>query len=101
MLANIKKILIIVNKGELEIYKKLLPNGKNLGIEISYLEQDKQMVYQKPSIGEKFIEKDDCLNTRRQFLYGQSLGKLLKNFSNLKGAKVLLHKVKNPQNFGG
>ena len=36
MLAKIKDILIIVNKGQLEQYKKILPNGKNLGIKISY-----------------------------------------------------------------
>ena len=41
MLANIKDILIIVNKGQLHQYKKIIPDGKNLGIKISYLEQDK------------------------------------------------------------
>ena len=41
MLANIKDILIIVNKGQLNQYKKILPNGKNLGININYIEQDK------------------------------------------------------------
>jgi len=40
MLAKIKDILIIVNKGELEQYKKVIPDGKNLGINISYIEQD-------------------------------------------------------------
>ena len=34
MLANIRDILIIVNKGQLNQYKKILPNGKNLGIKI-------------------------------------------------------------------
>ena len=41
MLAKIKNILIIVNKGQLEQYKKLIPNGKNLGINISHTEQKK------------------------------------------------------------
>ena len=41
MLAGIKDILIIVNKGQLGQYKKLIPNGDNLGIKITYLEQDK------------------------------------------------------------
>ena len=36
MLAKIKDILIIVNKGQLNQYKKLLPNGKNLGLKITY-----------------------------------------------------------------
>ena len=35
MLAKIKDILIIVNKGQLEQYKKIIPNGKNLGIKIT------------------------------------------------------------------
>ena len=41
MLAKIKDILIIVNKGELKQYKKILPDGKNLGIKIKYEEQSK------------------------------------------------------------
>ena len=36
MLANIKDILIIVNKGQLNQYRKIIPNGQNLGIKISY-----------------------------------------------------------------
>ena len=41
MLCKIKDILIIVNKGQLNQYKKLIPDGKNLGIKISFKEQDK------------------------------------------------------------
>ena len=40
MLAKIKDILIIVNKGQIEQFQKILPNGKNLGIKIQYKEQD-------------------------------------------------------------
>ena len=36
MLAGIKNILIIVNKGQLEQFKKLIPSGKNLGIKINF-----------------------------------------------------------------
>ena len=39
MLSKIKDILIIVNRGELSQYKKIIPNGKNLGIKITYAEQ--------------------------------------------------------------
>ena len=39
MLSKIKDILIIVNKGELNQYKKIIPSGRNLGIKISYAEQ--------------------------------------------------------------
>ena len=49
MLSNIKDILIIVNKGQLDQYKKLLPNGNNLGIKIRYLEQNTPRDYQMHS----------------------------------------------------
>src|SRR5210317_1717661 len=59
MLAKIKKILIIVNKGQLYQYKKLIPNGKNLGIEINYLEQEKPVGLPDAFIlGKNFIGKD-------------------------------------------
>ena len=55
MLSKIKNILIIVNKGQLQQYKKLLKNGENLGIKISYLEQQKANGLPEAFIiGEKF-----------------------------------------------
>ena len=40
MLAKIKNILIIVNKGQIEQFKKILPDGKKIGINVQYLEQE-------------------------------------------------------------
>ena len=60
MLANIRKILIIVNKGQLNQYKKILPNGKNLGINITYLEQSSPKGLPDAFIlGDNFIGKDN------------------------------------------
>ena len=60
MLAKIRNILIIVNKGELHQYKKLLGDGKNLGIKISYKEQEKPNGLPEAFIlGENFIGKDN------------------------------------------
>ena len=103
MLANIRDILIIVNKGQLDQYKKILPNGKNLGIKISYMEQNKPIGLPDAFIiGEKFIEKQNvALILGDNFFYGQNLTKTLTNSSNLKhGAKIILHKVLNPEKFG-
>ena len=47
MLSGIKDILIIVNKGQLSQFKKILPNGKNLGIKIRYAETYKPQNIQK------------------------------------------------------
>ena len=60
MLSKIKDILIIVNKGQLNQYKKLIPNGNNLGVKISYLEQSKPRGLPDAFvIGEKFIGKEN------------------------------------------
>ena len=103
MLANIRDILIIVNKGQLDQYKKILPDGENLGIKISYKEQDKPRGLPDAFIiGEKFIKNNNvALILGDNFFYGQNLTKNLINNSKLdNGARVLLHKVLNPELFG-
>jgi len=103
MLAKIKDILIIVNKGELQQYKKILPDGKNLGIKIKYLEQDYPKGLPDAFIlGEKFIGKDNVsLILGDNFFYGQYLSRKLLDCVKLnKGAKVLLHRVSNPEKYG-
>ena len=103
MLANIKDILIIVNKGQLHQYKKIIPDGKNLGIKISYLEQDKPRGLPDAFvIGEKFIGKENvAMILGDNFFYGQNLtSKLIKNTRLKKGARVVLHKVTKPDLFG-
>ena len=103
MLSGIKNILIIVNRGQLNQFKKILPNGNKLGIKISYAEQ------QHPKglpdafvIGEKFIGKDNvALILGDNFFYGQNLSeKLLKSKKLKYGAKVFLHKVSKPELYG-
>jgi len=103
MLARIKDILIIVNKGQLEQYKKLIPNGNNLGIKISYLEQESPKGLPDAFIiGEQFIGKDNvALILGDNFFYGQNLSKMLTACSKLnQGAKIILHKVPKPELFG-
>ena len=103
MLANIRDIMIVVNKGELNQYKKIIPNGNNLGIKITYKEQDQPRGLPDAFIlGEKFIGKENvALILGDNFFYGQNLTKQLKESTKLKlGAKVVLHKVLNPELFG-
>ena len=60
MLAKIKDILIVVNKGQLQQYKKIIPDGKSLGIKITYQEQDKPKGLPDAFLlGEKFIGRDN------------------------------------------
>ena len=103
MLANIKDILIIVNKGQLSQYKKILPDGKNLGIKITYLEQNKPRGLPDAFvIGEKFIANENvAMILGDNFFYGQNLtSKLLENTKLKKGARIVLHKVQKPESFG-
>ena len=103
MLAKIKDILIIVNKGQLNQYKKLIPNGNNLGIKISYLEQDKPRGLPDAFVlGEKFIGKDNvAMILGDNFFYGQNLTTKLLECAKIKdGAKILLHSVQTPELFG-
>ena len=103
MLAKIKDILIIVNKGQLEQYKKIIPDGKKLGIKINYIEQDKPRGLPDAFIlGQNFIKKDNiAMILGDNFFYGQSLSKMLNVCTKIKsGAKVVLHKVINPEKFG-
>ncbi len=103
MLAKIKEVLIIVNKGQLKQYKKLIPDGNRLGMKINYIEQDKPRGLPDAFIlGEKFIKKNNvAMILGDNFFYGQSLSKMLHECVKIKnGAKVVLHRVSNPEKFG-
>ena len=103
MLSGIRNILIIVNKGQVGQFKKILPSENNLGIKITYAEQK----YPKglPDafvLGKKFIGKSNvALILGDNFFYGQSLTKKLKECLKLnKGATIILHPVSNPSSYG-
>ena len=103
MLSKIKDILIIVNKGQLVQYKKLLQNGNNLGLKISFIEQNYPKGLPDAFIlGEKFIGNENvALILGDNFFYGQSLTEKLLQSKKLKnGAKVFLHKVSRPELYG-
>jgi glucose-1-phosphate thymidylyltransferase len=103
MLSKIKDILIIVNKGQLDQYKKIIPDGKKLGIKITYAEQESPKGLPDAFIlGEKFIGKSNvALILGDNFFYGQNLSKMLLKSAKLKkGAKIILHKVLKPELYG-
>ena len=103
MLAGIKNILIIVNKGQLHQFRKILPEKNSLGISIQYKEQIKPGGLPEAfTIGESFIKKDKvALILGDNFFYGQSLTNILKKSITLKsGAKIFIHPVKKPHLYG-
>jgi len=103
MLAGIKNILVIVNKGQAKNFFNVLGNGKRLGINIQYKVQNKPKgIADAFILGRSFIKKDNvCLILGDNFFYGQSLtNKLLKAKNHSSGATIFLKTVKNPENFG-
>jgi glucose-1-phosphate thymidylyltransferase len=103
MLANIKKILIIINPDQEKNFFNILGNGKRYGIELSYKIQKKANGLPEAfKIGEKFIGKDNvALILGDNFFYGQGLSdnlKIAETFKN--GAMIFIKETNNPQNYG-
>lgn len=107
LLAGIREILIISRADDLELFEKLLGDGKNLGISISYAVQNKPNgIAESFLIGEKFIGDDDvCLILGDNILYGMDLTKQLKAARDIietkqSDAVVFGYPVKNASDFG-
>ncbi|MCT4638549.1 MAG: glucose-1-phosphate thymidylyltransferase RfbA [Bacteroidales bacterium] len=106
MLAGIREILIISTPYDLPHFERLLGNGDDLGIEISYKEQPSpDGLAQAFIIGEEFIEDDDvCMVLGDNIFYGQGLTDLLarsvENVQNERKATVFGYYVKDPERYG-
>ena len=106
MLANIKDILIISRKEDLSKFKRILGNGSDLGIKITYAVQNQPKgLVDAFIIGKKFIKKDNvCLVLGDNLFYGDGLPNLLNDainyVENNKKAIIFSYKVSNPSNYG-
>jgi len=106
MLAGIKEILIISTPTDLPNFKRLLGNGKELGIEFHYKEQPSpDGLAQAFILAEDFIQDDDvCLVLGDNIFHGQGLTDLLENsLINLKEkgkASIFGYYVKDPERYG-
>lgn len=103
MLANIREILVISSPQDIENYKRLLGNGSELGIDLSYEIQEKPNgLAEAFIIGENFIGNSSvALVLGDNIFYGQGFSDMLENSSKLEdGAIIFGYNVKNPKNFG-
>ncbi len=103
MLAGIREVLVISTPDDLGLYKKLLEDGHNFGIEISYAVQAfPEGLAQAFIIGEQFIAGDKvCLVLGDNIFYGESFSKKLQDASDLEiGATIFAYWVRDPQRFG-
>ena len=106
LLAGIKDILIISAPKDLPNYVKLLGNGSNLGIKLSYIEQLKpDGLAQAFIIAEDFIGSEDiCMILGDNIFHGNGINELLvnavKNVKKSKKAKVFGYYVNDPKRYG-
>jgi glucose-1-phosphate thymidylyltransferase len=103
MLAGIKDILIISTPEDIGGYQRLLEDGSQFGINISYVIQPRpDGLAQAFIIGEEFIGADNvCLVLGDNVFYGQSFTEqLLSAALRDKGATVFGYQVRDPERFG-
>ncbi len=103
MLAGIQDILIISTPQDLPAFKRLLNDGSQFGINLSYAEQpNPDGLAQAFIIGEKFIGTDGvCLVLGDNIFYGQGFTPVLRDVvARKKGATVFGYQVKDPERFG-
>lgn len=103
MLAGMREILIISTPEDLPCFKKLLGDGSQYGIELSYAEQPSpDGLAQAFIIGEEFIGQDPvCLILGDNIFYGQNFSENLRTaMSQTSGATVFGYHVSDPERFG-
>jgi glucose-1-phosphate thymidylyltransferase len=106
MLAGIKEILIISTPHDLPNFEKLLGDGSQLGLRLTYAEQPSpDGLAQAFLIGEEFIGKDDvCLILGDNIFYGAGLQSLLINSINIvqqeRKALIFGYYVEDPERYG-
>ena len=103
MLADIRDILIISTPHDLPNFEKLLGDGSQLGLNITYkVQPSPEGLAQAFVIGEDFIGDDSvCLVLGDNIFYGHSLGSILKQAGSLeKGGIVFAYLVKDPKRYG-
>ncbi|HEZ5560622.1 TPA: glucose-1-phosphate thymidylyltransferase RfbA, partial [Neisseria meningitidis] len=103
MLAGIRDILVITAPEDNASFKRLLGDGSDFGISISYAVQPSpDGLAQAFIIGEEFIGNDNvCLVLGDNIFYGQSFTQILKQAAaQTHGATVFAYQVKNPERFG-
>lgn len=103
MLAGIREVLVISTPEDIEGFKRLLGDGSQFGMELSYAIQPRpDGLAQAFILGEKFIGQSNvCLVLGDNIFYGQGFTPMLRQAAaRQKGATVFGYQVKDPERFG-
>jgi glucose-1-phosphate thymidylyltransferase len=102
MLAGIREILVITTPHEAEQFQRLLKDGSQWGINITYAQQPEPGgLAQAFIIGEEFIGGEHvALVLGDNIFHGSGMGQSLSRMQKRPGATVFAHRVSNPQDYG-
>jgi glucose-1-phosphate thymidylyltransferase len=102
MLAGIQDILLITTPHDAEQFERLLGDGSQLGINVTYAKQPSpDGLAQAFTIGADFVGDDSsALVLGDNLFYGPGFGRKLRRFSELDGAAVFAYRVANPSEYG-
>lgn len=102
MMAGIREILIITTPEDQDQFKRLLGDGSQLGIELTYeVQPSPDGLAQAFIIGEKFIGSDDvALVLGDNIFYGHGFGNSLKEATKTDGGSVFAYQVSDPERYG-
>jgi glucose-1-phosphate thymidylyltransferase len=102
MLSGIKEILIISTPTDLPMFRNLLGDGSQWGVQFSYQVQEvPNGLAQAFVLGADFIGKDKCsLILGDNIFYGSGLSKLLQSMNDPDGAVVFAYQVNDPERYG-
>ncbi|EFQ84583.1 glucose-1-phosphate thymidylyltransferase [Aeromicrobium marinum DSM 15272] len=102
MLAGIREILMITTPHDAEQFRRLLGDGSQFGIDLTFAEQPApDGLAQAFTIGADFIGDDKvALALGDNLLYGPGLGTQLKRFTEVDGAAVFAYWVSEPSAYG-
>jgi len=102
MLAGIRDILVITTPHEAEQFQRLLKDGSQWGVKITYAQQPHPGgLAQAFIIGEEFIAGDHvALVLGDNIFHGAGMGKTLQRLQARPGATVFAQRVSNPQDYG-
>jgi glucose-1-phosphate thymidylyltransferase len=102
LMSGIKEVLIISTPDDTPNFQKLLGDGSQIGIEISYAVQESpDGLAQAFIIGEEFIGGEKvCLVLGDNIFYGSGLGTALKQNTEVSGGHIFAYHVSNPSEYG-
>jgi glucose-1-phosphate thymidylyltransferase len=102
MQADIREVLIITTPEDIESFKRLLGDGKELGCTFEYAIQEKPNgLAQAFVIGEQFIGTEKvALILGDNIFYGTGFSELIRSFNDVEGAAIFAYAVSDPERYG-